>query len=109
MITTINEFKSINENNEENFELGTPAIHHFYNYNNEQQEQSGEIVMNNKIYIDKKTGYTYQPNTVKGILLYPNSNYSGSNRIFIVPNWDNVENFYTANNRLQNNKDFIIK
>jgi hypothetical protein len=35
----------------------------------------------------------------KGIELYPNENYSGDKRLFIAPNWNNVETFYDAGER----------
>ncbi len=68
------------------FELGTPAIY---------KGDAGEIVMR-----DEK----------KGILLYPNKNYSGPDRIFIIPDeWSEVLKFSEETASLQapdNDTDF---
>jgi hypothetical protein len=76
------------------FEVGTPAVYHSFDYSNNPKEESGEIVIRDGI---------------KGISLYPNKNYGGSSRNFIVPNWHNVETFYEANERQENDIPFVIK
>jgi hypothetical protein len=76
------------------FKVGTPAVYHSFDYSNNPKEESGEIVIRDG---------------VKGISLYPNKNYGGSSRIFKVPNWHNVETFYEANERQENDIPFVIK
>jgi DNA repair protein RadC len=76
------------------FEVGTPAVYHSFDYSDNPKEESGEIVIRDG---------------VKGISLYPNRNYGGSSRNFIVPNWHNVETFYESNERQKNDIPFVIK
>jgi hypothetical protein len=76
------------------FEVGTPAVYHSLDYRDNPKEESGEIIIRDG---------------VKGILLYPNKNYGGSNRNFIVPNWYNLETFYESNERQEKNIPFVIK
>ena len=70
----------------ETFELGTPAV-----YGN----VSGEIIMNKEDVVHN--GLTYSPNTIKGIKLYKDHNYSGDGYRFIIPDWDNVKTFNEKN------------
>jgi hypothetical protein len=72
------------------FEVGTPAIWHEKQWNGEVVEVDGEIVM--------KDG-------VKKIKPYKNNRIGES----YVPEWENVETFYEARERQQNNKPFVVK
>ena len=95
---------------DDKFELGTPAIHHRINYNGDEEAEAGEIVMNDIAMWHPKDGPNkelYVAGTLKGMSLYKNKNYSGSEKRFIVPDWNNVETFYEANER--NGKKFEIK
>ncbi len=104
-----NHIKSVlNENTSDKFELGTPAVYHSINFNGQQEEVSGEVVMNREEY-KSKDGMIYSPQTIKGMSLYADSNYSGSGYRFIVPDWNNVERFSEANRRTQNSEPFIIR
>jgi hypothetical protein len=89
------------------FKIGTPAVHHFIS-NGEEREESGEIVMNSEPFRNPSGVYS-KPGTIKGILLYPNENYSGPNKIFVKPNWFNVEKFAEEEHRQIKGKKFVIK
>jgi len=72
---------------QESFKLGTPAIY---------KNRSGEVALNRKPYRHKNklNEPTSKPGTIKGILLYPDSNYAGHDRIFVVPDtWLDVKKF----------------
>ncbi len=71
----------------EDFELGTPVIHHSLDANGKQDEYSGQVLNDEK--------------GMKTISLYANKNYSGKPVIlkFNTINWNNVEKFSEANAR----------
>lgn len=80
---------------ENDFEPGTPAVYHSMGgYPKRHLEESGEIIIKNG---------------KKGISLYPDENYSGSEERFIIPDWNNVETFSEANKRKEKKQKFVIK
>jgi hypothetical protein len=96
----------------DSFELGTPAVHHFFNYNGDPREESGEVVMNQETYQEiingQRSGPIYQPRTVKGISLYGDESNRAIANDFIIPNWNNVESFGDETRRQQRGGKFKI-
>lgn len=90
----IKKWKAFNEaKTSDFFQLGTPARFTEPKYGGGTREVSGEVAMNGETY--EKGRLSYEPNTIKGIYLYKDENYSGPSPRFVVPDdWSKVSDFY---------------
>jgi hypothetical protein len=80
------------------FEIGVPVVIHKHKKDWATMEW---------VTVEQK-GEVAERDGVKGVILYPDANYSGRDRLFVVPNWKNVETFNQYTERQKSGKPFEL-